>query len=207
MSVIQKNIESIASVEATSSATNNSTLGLNEGLLWSSFLQGSESAFVKMYNLYFDELYHYGRQWSADPNLTKDCIQDVFIQLRKKRSKLPQVISTRAYLIRCLRNKLITEITKIQEKGGFNLSDKALKFAVVPSHENVLISKQLIQERKSQVQSAISSLPQRQKEAIYYFYYNGFSYKEIRSIMGFGSVRATRNLVYRALQKIRDSII
>ena len=66
---------------------------VDDKLLWDSFKKGSESAFIDIYNTYFQILYDFGRQYSGDADLVKDCIQEVFITIRVKRTKLPEVNS------------------------------------------------------------------------------------------------------------------
>ena len=186
--------------QKTTSARNNDTLN------WELFKKGNEGAFVEIYNTHFQTLYNYGIQLTADKGLIKDCIQDLFINLRKKRTKLPKVISLRAYLLKCIRNKLMTELKRIRKIDTVAVDNMPLKFEVVPSYENVLIQRQFTEEQIQQIQRSMSVLPKRQKEALYYFYYNSLSYEEIKEIMGFGSLRATRNLVYRALTSVRKNV-
>ena len=61
----------------------------NDQLLWKSFRNGSESAFVEIYNRHFQMLYDYGRQFSQDTEIVKDYVQDMFVTIRRKRFKLP----------------------------------------------------------------------------------------------------------------------
>ena len=177
----------------------------HDQLLWKSFRNGSESAFVEIYNQYFQMLYDYGRQFSQDPEIVKDYVQDTFVTIRKKRFKLPQVRSIKAYLLKCLRNKIIYELKKSEKKQFVDVTSFPLNFHIVPSHENVLINRHFNDSQIKQIHTTLSRLSQRKREAIYYFYYNNLSYEEIKEIMGFGSTRAARNLIYRALSEIRKT--
>ncbi|WP_460545120.1 RNA polymerase sigma factor, partial [Echinicola sediminis] len=55
--------------------------------IWSSFKRGDELAFNYIYRKYTPELYNYGFQISGNEPMTKDCIQMMFISLRRKREK------------------------------------------------------------------------------------------------------------------------
>ena len=182
----------------------NSTIQ-NDQLLWKSFRNGSESAFVEIYNRYFQMLYEYGRQFSQDSEIVKDYVQDMFVTMRKKRFKLPQVRSIKAYLLKCLRNKIIFELKKLGKKQFVDVTSCHLSFHIVPSHENVLINRQFNDSQIKQIHMTLSRLSPRKREAIYYFYYNNLSYEEIKEVMGFGSTRAARNLIYRAISEIRKT--
>lgn len=56
--------------------------------IWQQFRQGKESAFIHIYDLYFDLLYHYSQQFSKDKSLIKDCIQDLFLDIRRNRQSI-----------------------------------------------------------------------------------------------------------------------
>ncbi|MEQ9287163.1 MAG: sigma factor-like helix-turn-helix DNA-binding protein [Cyclobacteriaceae bacterium] len=47
-------------------------------------------------------------------------------------------------------------------------------------------------------------LTKRQKQAIYYFYYEDLSYEEVSEIMGLNNVKSTRNLVYKAINILKS---
>ena len=206
MPLFRKDHKPKSSTDPGSTGASPSGKKVDEQALWNALIKGSEAAFVEIYNSYFDLLYNFGRQLCADPELTKDCIQEVFINLRKKRSRLPQVISIKAYLIKSLRNRLITELNRLRDKPVVDLTAKALNFHICPSHENLLINKQTSENQKLKIQKIVEGLSQRQREVVYYFYYSNLTYLEIKDIMGFGSVRATRNLLYRALGEIRKKL-
>ena len=187
------------------------TTGLNSVVkddqsLWRSLKSGNEAAFVEIYKQHFQMLYDLGRQFSGDYELVKDCIQDVFVVIRMKRSKLPMVSSIKAYLLRAVRNKILTEIRDSRKNRFSDITKSALNFQVVPSYESVLINRQFNDDQISQIRNSLSLLSERQREAIYHFYYSNLSYTEIRDIMNFGSIKAARNLIYRALAEIRKTL-
>ena len=48
-----------------------------EEILWTRFREGDDRAFYRLYDLYVDNLYRYGSNFSRDKDLVKDCIQDL----------------------------------------------------------------------------------------------------------------------------------
>ncbi|MDN5210873.1 RNA polymerase sigma factor [Fulvivirgaceae bacterium BMA12] len=178
----------------------------DDKMLWKLLKDGSETAFVEVYKQHFQILYDLGRQFSGDFELVKDCIQDVFVAIRTKRSKLPVVSSIKAYLLKAVRNRILTEIRNSRKNRFSKITKSALNFQVVPSYESVLINRQFNDQQILQIQHALSLLPERQREAVYHFYYSNLSYDEIRDIMNFGSTKAARNLIYRALAEIRKTL-
>ncbi|MBL3655248.1 RNA polymerase sigma factor [Fulvivirga sediminis] len=192
--------ETIRRLDTKDSATQGVTL-LPDEKVWDEFRKGSESAFIAIYNSYFQILYNYGRQLSGDKELIKDCIQNTFITIRKSRRKLPAVLSVQAYLIKSFRNNLLRELKKSNRK----ISNEAapLDFDLQASAEHILIEKQIQESQIRKMEESINQLSSRQKEAIYYYYYNNLTYLEIKDIMGFKSIEATRNLLYRAISTLR----
>ena len=68
--------------------------------IWETFKSGDESAFIYIYSKYFNELINYGNQFTTDINLIEDCVQDLFIKIRKSRNKLGVIKkSIRLYLL------------------------------------------------------------------------------------------------------------
>lgn len=174
--------------------------------LWNSFRKGSESGFIDIYNKFFQTLYNYGRQLSADPELSKDCIQEVFLNLRKRRDTLPKVSSPKAYLLRSMRNMIISELDKKNKYRHTGIPEDGLNFHVTPCYEKLLIARQLSEAQIGKIRKAIADLTRRQREIIYFFYYDNLGYEEIRQIMGFSSARAARNLLYRALKDVKNKL-
>jgi RNA polymerase sigma factor (sigma-70 family) len=178
-----------------------------ERLLWESFKKGSESAFIAIYKQYFQILYNYGRQISGDTDLIKDCIQEAFITLRKNRKNLASVSSIKAYLLKIIRCKIIKELKKNKRRNELIIHESPLDFQIVPSTEHLIIERQFKDHQLEKINKALNCLSQRQREAIYYYYYNDLSYNEIKDVMGFTSTEAARNLVYRALSTIRKNAL
>ena len=48
--------------------------------------------------------------------------------------------------------------------------------------------------------------PPNYREVITLFYFGGFTYSEIKKIMGFNSIKAVQNCRFRAIQKIREKL-
>ncbi|WP_162419163.1 RNA polymerase sigma factor [Cyclobacterium roseum] len=174
----------------------------NETELWDQFRKGSESAFIIIYDRYFEKLFQYGNQLSGKPALTEDCIQDVFIQIRQKRAGLGDTNSIHFYLMKCLKRKLIREMKKDRNTTEFTYPDQ---FLITYSHEKTLIDRQIHEEQASLLNASLKQLSGRKKEALYYFYFEGLSYLQISDLMGLSHVKSARNLVYQAISSLKKA--
>ncbi|MBD3631120.1 sigma-70 family RNA polymerase sigma factor [Cyclobacterium sp.] len=176
----------------------------SDSLLWDQFRKGSDAAFIQIYEQYFDHLYAYGMRISLDESLTKDGIQEVFFDLRKLREKLGPTDHIKFYLLKCLKRKLYQQQSRWEGRRQPLAGEHGFDFVLSP--EQHLIDQQLDQDKVNALNRAISRLSPRKKEIIYYFFYEGLSYAEIRELMGMDSDHTTRNLMYKALAFLRKTL-
>ena len=174
-------------------------------LIWRDFKSGSKEAYLFIYETYFTELYSYGCQFSKDKTLVEDSIQDLFIDIHDKKENLSDTTSIKFYLYRSLRRK-IHLYSKKHEKHNHPLENTS-HFPVSFSVEDHIIEEQEKSYKLHQLNKALDSLTPRQREILYYFYYQDFSYKEISQIMGFRQVRSVRNLLYKAIGAAKDILV
>lgn len=177
-------------------------LSIEDVVLWDSFKEGNESAFIQIYKSYFDKLFAYGWRICKKEELVKDAIQDLFIELRRNRSNLGRTDSIKFYLFKCLKRKIIKE----EGKWYSNLEEinHGYFFDFTFSHEKHLIDKQIDEEKKQKLNQAIELLSPRKKEVVYYFFYEGMNYQQIQEIMKLDNIKSARNLIYQALGFLRD---
>ena len=67
--------------------------------LWKSFKEGDDEALKTIYYTHFKHLYNYGRKFSSDKVLVENCIQDLYIDLIKKRKTLGDTDNINLYLL------------------------------------------------------------------------------------------------------------
>ncbi|MFC4870721.1 RNA polymerase sigma factor [Negadavirga shengliensis] len=177
---------------------------LDDRHLWRRFKSGSESAFIKIYESYFDVLLNYGYQLTGREDLTQDAIQDLFIDIRDSRERLGDTHSIKFYLMKSLKRKLFRESAR-----WYNQCDtiaEGLPFEVTFSHEKILIDRQISEEQSLKLNQAVQNMPGRKKEALYYFYYEGLSYEQIKEMMELSHIKSARNLVYEAISYLREAL-
>lgn len=177
---------------------------IDNEVLWSEFKLGKETAFIKIYSLHFQSLIDFGYQFNKNIQEVEDAIQDLFIELRTRHSKLPAIkTSIKAYLFQALKYKLIDKSRKKQPQS---LQEGFESFDVEISCEQQIILDQQMQEDLQTLEHAIQKLSPRKKEVLYYLYYENLDYQEIQAIMGLESVKSARNLVYKAIFTLKESL-
>lgn len=172
--------------------------------LWQAFLAGNKSAFINIYETYFDSLFSYGTRITPNEELVKDSIHDVFFDLRKNSKNIGGTNHIKFYLFKCLKRRLLKELKGWVGKRG-SLDDHT-PFEITFSYEQVLINGQMDTEQTAKIKNAIEELSPRKREAVYYIFFEGLNYKEVKELMGLSSAKSARDLVYKALRTLRNSL-
>ena len=176
---------------------------LSDYEIWEKFREGNKSAFIHIYKTYFNSLYQYGSQFTSDAGLVEDAIQDLFIYLKEKARRLSGTTSIKFYLFKTLKRRVL-QYKEQQSRKQRAIHALEEPFKVSFSTEQLLIHSQIEKERKERLPEALNQLTARQREAIYYFYYEDLSYTEIKELMNFSNLNAARNLVYRAIVTLKN---
>jgi RNA polymerase sigma factor (sigma-70 family) len=173
---------------------------------WKNLQHGSRSALFELYNVYYEDLYFYGMKIRADDALIRDIIQDIFIDLWTKQTKLPEISAVRPYILRMMRNKAIDEIKKHDQRvfeNDKNVFEHLVDFQYSP--EEIILSIEAEREQGLQIAKALNALPARQREIIQLRFFSRCSYKEIVEITGV-NYQSVRNTVSKALRNLRNTI-
>ncbi|WP_379945382.1 RNA polymerase sigma factor [Echinicola jeungdonensis] len=175
--------------------------------LWNDFRKGNEGAFIRIYHLYANMLYNFGCQICSDHNRVKDSLQDFFIYLREKREKLGPTNSIKPYLLKAFKRRVLEDMKKNHKLMTHGEDFYFKKFPVELSFETKFIQQQFENEQLNQLSVALEKLGEKEREAVYYFYYEGLTYEQIGEIMGFSHISSARRLIYRALSQLRKFML
>lgn len=176
--------------------------------LWKSFLKGDDKSFSVIYELHINQLISYGYKLCIDHEIVHDCLQEIFIDLFLKRTKLNvEIKNLKAYLFIALRNCLIKKIktNKKFEFTDFKDNKFELNFNIVYNWQEKIIEEENSSKIKEILQKAIKNLPPKQKEIIYLKFEEELKYTEISEIMCI-SIDSAHKLLYRALLSLRSDI-
>ena len=179
---------------------------LSDKELWQAFKSGDQNAFSYIYKTYIQALFVFGCQIVNDRELVKDCIQNLFVDLKKQSKKNTEVLSIKSYLFKSLYRRVIRMAKKENKYMTYNNKWEKEGFMVSFSHERTLINEEILKDKKSKIERVVNNLPIRQREAFLYHFYEGMSYEEVAYIMGLGRVHSARKLIYKAIAKIKEKI-
>lgn len=86
---------------------------------WKAFKKGNTDSFSHIYQKYSAGLYNYGAKFSADKDLIKECIQELFVQIWTKRNSIGNPAHIKNYLYKSFRNLMLKKSIPVAEEPGF----------------------------------------------------------------------------------------
>lgn len=169
--------------------------------MWDGLINGQQDAFTALVMHYTDALYVYGMRLCQDEELVKDCVQEVFLFMWRRRAYLQQPASLKFYLLKAVRNKIARDLPKWQMKGQpyeseFNFSDFIIELE--ENHD----APQAIQR---QMKAYIDQLSPRQREILYLRFYEGIKQQKIAEMMNLNN-QSVYNLLRNALAALKEKV-
>ncbi len=169
---------------------------------WRNFKGGDFASLGIFFETHYQELYYYGIKLVAMPELVKDTIQDLFADVWERRSKMTSVENFKAYLIISLRRELIRRINKARKESAAELP-ASFQFPFL--QEDFIINNEENQEHSRLLAQSLEGLTERQREVILLRFFHGLEFQEISKVLEM-NLQSVRNLLFRALEKIRKDM-
>lgn len=138
--------------------------------------QDDREAFTELYHRYSAVLYLFIIFYIKDEEVSRDCLQDIFLSLWENRHRIKIMKSVRNYLYTSAKNKVLNQIrtkTVIRKYLSRTLDEK--HDDVIQSPEEICIR----QEMNRLIELAISDLGSEKKQQILSLRQDGLSNKEI----------------------------
>mgnify|MGYP001202734782 CR=1 FL=1 len=154
-----------------------------------------------IYRKYARSLYLYGLQFISDKTIVEDCLHDVFIKLYEKKDK-EEIRNIKQYLYIALKNTLLNVIKKQKQLSELSEDEHYLTEEVSP--EDFMIEQESVNDDKSTANNMMRLLTLRQREVIYYRFYEGMSLNEIADLLQI-NYQSVQNIIQRSLNKLKDS--
>jgi RNA polymerase sigma factor (sigma-70 family) len=177
---------------------------MNDSDVWSRFRMGDNDALSLIYSENSKKLYLFGSKLTQNHTIIEDSIQDLFSDLVRNRRKLGDTDNINFYLLKSFKRKLVRQLQK-EKRYELNNKNEDFVFDITYSIESDIINKDSTTSRLQHLHKALNDLSPRQKEAIYLRFTEELEYAEIAEILEM-SIEACRNLIYRAIKSLKESI-
>ena len=173
---------------------------INESLLLQKLKAGDQTAFDKLFRQYYKYLVVVAYKYIKDDHLSKDLVQEVFMDLWKRRETISIEQSLKFFLRRAVINRSLATIRKnsrisLEEDAGLN----------VPTRTNETESAYQMKELNEVLESAYAKLPARCLEVFKLSRHEGLSHKEIAAKLDI-STKTIENQMTKALKIIRAAL-
>jgi RNA polymerase sigma-70 factor (ECF subfamily) len=175
----------------------------DQSLIWL-IARSQESALSEIYDRYSRLVYSLALNAVGDPATAEEITQDVFIRIWDHagtyQAEKSKVITWIASITR-YRSIDIIRRRKIRPEGQ-SVSWEIELSTIETNSINVEETVEISQERR-RVRQAISILPEEQRQALAYAYFQGYTHREIAEVLGepLGTVKTRIRL---AMQKLRQ---
>lgn len=153
---------------------------------------GDRSKFEQIYLGYRDLMFHVANEILHNEQDAEDAVHQAFLNVAENMKKIgePKCPKTKGYVVTIVENKAIDLYRRHKRHKMLELNDDVQGIQIVYEGENALTA-------------CILKLPARYREAILLRYVQGYSVKELASILGL-SFAAASKLDQRAKARLKD---
>lgn len=174
----------------------------------SALKSGSEKIFRKIVEQWYSPLFNFANGYLSNKENTKEVIQDVFLQLWNHRKKLTDNTSLNAYLFTLTRNRCIDLIRRERLMLQFRM-DKQEEYARLTESYHALsdpiLDEIFAMELQSEIDKAVTSLPEQCRKVFIMSRTNGMKNKEISKMLNL-SEKTIESHLTKALRTIRTTL-
>jgi RNA polymerase sigma factor (sigma-70 family) len=172
--------------------------------LWQHIRAGSNNAYEQLFIRYADFMLAYGLKFTVDRELVKDVIQNVFTRIISNHGNIGETDNVKAYLLASLRREIAVSM---HNKNTLSLDNDEPRFNIMPmvAEADSLDDGEDKEQLIALLNKAIERLTPRQQEAVYLRYIQELPMKEVSTMLDM-NYQSTRNLLHRAITKLRDDM-
>lgn len=167
--------------------------------LWAGVQQQDYQSLTDLYKQIYADLINFGMLFGHDGSVTKDAINQIFLEIWERGNKLPPVQNVRSYLITYLRRKLLRHYE--HDNRFSELTDSELLSQ--RSYEEVIVLAQQEEHMRQRLQAALAQLTPRQKELIEMRFFLNLSNEAIAQETGM-HINTVYNTISSALKTLRQ---
>lgn len=168
--------------------------------LWISISHSDRLAYEEIFIYYFNRYCNYGKKFTDDSTLIEDAAQETMLAIWNKRDTIPTIDQVAAYFYTSFRYILFNKLKQHKKTVGEEHFTEEPEFSI----DHFMIKKELDNELRIRLKTALASLTDRQREAIFLKFYEGLSYEEVSAIMNI-STKATYKIMARALGMLKEN--
>ena len=174
--------------------------GIDDRALFARLSTGDEGAFDALFRAWYPPLVRIAEGIVRERAIGEEVVQDVLLEVWKRRAQLGGEDSPRAYLIRATRNRALNHVRhlRVQQKSAPYV---ATRLEDAPEGASRLVEAEL----DAAVKHAVAQLPPRCREVFELSRVHGLSYAEIARSLEI-SVKTVEAQMGKALRTLRERL-
>ncbi len=171
---------------------------------WNLFFTGGADGLYGCFSDFYDDFYRLGIHWHGNPDLAKECIHNLFLELWEVWDKRPNIENKRQYVLTiykriCQKTALDYAPTRpVMPPDAYDLQE--------PAYETVLVAAQANEQLAQRLRQALGRLTKRQKELIRLRYYEERTIAEIADRLSL-TERTVYNTLHSAIKLLREILL
>jgi RNA polymerase sigma-70 factor (ECF subfamily) len=168
--------------------------------LWQKIMIGDREAFASLFNTYYQQLYQFAGRFVKDAQAAENIVQDLFVTLWIKRTKLNIKSTLKSYLYAAIKNRSLSYRKK-------NLNHISEEYVAEDKRDGDASpeDKYIQEEINAAVHQAIANLPEKCRLIYQMKRYDNLRYTEIADILNI-SVNTVKTQLQRALKSLDKQI-
>jgi len=170
---------------------------LDNNELFDRLRQGDETAFDEIFRAWYASLVRLAESITRSRAVSEEIVQDVMLELWRRRESLARDTSPQAYLFQSTRNRALNHVRheRVERTAKPFLNTRS---EIEPSAPSELVEDEI----DVALRTAISELPERCREVFELSRTHGLKYSEIANVLGI-SVKTVEAQMGKALRSLR----
>lgn len=163
--------------------------------------EGSENAFGVLFDRYRPKIYRLALKFLRSPVLAEEIVQDVFLKIWLKRTRLNDVKNLDSYIFISAKNATLDVFRKLAAKAAAEGGYASIRDVVDDSIDNSMLEAQYAE----MVQQTLALLPAQQARVFHLAKIEGLSHEAIAAQMNISKLTVKKHMA-NALQFIRQRL-
>lgn len=164
------------------------------------FLDGDESAFEELLDLYSENLIFFINRYVGNVAIAQELSEDVFVDLILYKKRYNFKSSLKTYIFAIARNKAVSYLRRCARKPEY-----AYEYIEEESDRKSIEDEFLKKERARELHEALNRLNEDYKTVLHLVYFEDMSNEEAAAVMK-KSKKQIENLLYRAKQALKNEL-
>ena len=175
----------------------------NQFTEWSQAIKnGEKESYSNFFRACYEHCVRFAYRYVKSKDQACDLVQEAFIKLWKNREQLDPAKSLKSYMFTIVRNLSLNHIRDHKNKFE-SIDDREISFDALIIHQEQNTNDSYIKQTAKIIESLITKLPDRQREAFELSRFDGLQHDEIAEVMNI-SARTVNNHIVSACNTLRE---